>query len=209
MTNEPNLKEIKRKAYTSYHQDGLLDIFVSVYIIGFPLGILLNEIWNFDFALFLPAILAAIVLPIWILLKRKVTMPRVGYVNFGTKGPANANAIALFTGLIATGVTVFFVFTIIQGEQSYWMDLIFQNALILLGITSLVICALFGYTMGLKRFYVYGSLSLIALTIGHFAGIFFAYIILAIGIVVMITGVALLIAFIKKYPLQGERAIAK
>ena len=26
MTEEPNLKEIERKAYMSYHQDGLLDI---------------------------------------------------------------------------------------------------------------------------------------------------------------------------------------
>jgi hypothetical protein len=52
-------------------------------------------------------------------------------------------------------------------------------------------------------------IALTILVIGHFMSIFFGYILLALGIMVMVTGVALLIGFVKKYPLKGDKAIAK
>jgi hypothetical protein len=62
--------------------------------------------------------------------------------------------------------------------------------------------------MGLKRLYAYGLLALIVLVVGHFMGIFFAYLLLTVGIAVTVAGFALLISFIRKYPLQGGKAIA-
>ena len=59
MTKEPDLREIERKAYMSYHQDGLLDIFVGVYILGFGLGIWADITLEFGFGLIMPAILIA------------------------------------------------------------------------------------------------------------------------------------------------------
>ncbi|MCJ7762964.1 hypothetical protein MUP38_05880, partial [Candidatus Bathyarchaeota archaeon] len=67
----------------------------------------------------------------------------------------------------------------------------------------------FGYIISLKRLYGYGLLALLAFAVGNFLGIFFAYILLALGTTVMVTGFALLIAFIKKYPLQGGKATAE
>jgi hypothetical protein len=72
VTKEPNLREIEKKAYMSYHQDGLLDIFVGVYILGFGLGVLADVIWRLGFGSIMPAILVAIILPIWIAAKRKI-----------------------------------------------------------------------------------------------------------------------------------------
>jgi hypothetical protein len=63
--------------------------------------------------------------------------------------------------------------------------------------------------MGLKRLYAYGLLALSSLVIGHFMGIFFAYILMALGATIMVTGVALLVSFVKKYPLKGDKAIAE
>lgn len=209
MTKEPNLKEIERRAYMSYHQDGLLDIFVGVYILGFGLGIFMDIVLEFSFpiGLSMPAILVAVVLPIWIAAKRKITMPRIGYVNFGTRGATKITA--LFLGLMVAGLGVFFAFATYQGGSRQWLDLIVQNGMIIVGFGSLAVCILFGYSMGLKRLYAYGLLALIALVIGHFTGIFFAYILLALGTTVMVTGIALLIGFVKKYPPKGEKAIAE
>jgi hypothetical protein len=81
--------------------------------------------------------------------------------------------------------------------------------MIIVGVGSLAVCSLFGYTMGLKRLYAYGLLALIVLVIGHFTSVFFAYILMALGTLVMVTGVALLIGFVKKYPLKGDKAIAE
>jgi hypothetical protein len=207
VTNQPDLKEIERRAYTSYHQDGLLDIFVGVYILAFGLGIFMDIVWDFGFGMIMTGgIVVAVVLPIWIAAKRKITMPRIGFVKFG---PQSTNKLmAIYIGLFVAGLGAFFAFTLFQGGQSPWLNLVFQNGLIIVGIGSLAVCLLFGYSMGLKRLYAYGLLALIVLVIGHFMGIFFAYLLLPLGITVMVTGFALLIGFVRRYPLQGGKAIA-
>ena len=209
MTEEPNLKEIERKAYMSYHQDGLLDIFAGLYILTFGLGIFTTIIWDYSFGLIIPGGLIAVILPIWIAAKRQITMPRIGYVNFGIRG---ANKItAIFIGMMVVGLGAFFAFTLVsvQGGSMQLHDLIFENGMLIVGFGSFAVCLLFGYTMGLKRLYAYGLLAVISLVIGHFMGIFFAYILFALGITVLATGFAVLISFVRKYPLKGDKAIAE
>jgi len=209
MTKEPNLKEIERRAYMSYHQDGLLDIFAGLYILGFGLGIIMDVLWEFGFGIIMPAILIVTVLPIWIAAKRKITMPRIGFVNFGTRGANKLTAV--FIGTMVAGLFALFAFTFATSQSGLrqWLDLIVQNGMLIVGFATLAVCALFGYTMGLKRLYAYGLLAVIVLMIGHFMGIFFAYIITALGITVMVAGLALLIGFVKKYPLKGDKAIVE
>jgi len=211
MTEEPNLKEIERRAYMSYHQDGLLDIFAGLYILGFGLGIFMDIIWDFGMGvIIIPGGLIAVALPIWIAVKRKITMPRIGFVKFGPAG-GTSKLMAIFIGLAVAGLGFFFVFTLatFQSGSRQWLDLIFQNGMLILGFGSLAVCILFGYSMGLRRLYAYGLLAMITLVIGHLLDIFFAYILSALGITVIATGVALLIGFVKKYPLKGDKAIAE
>jgi hypothetical protein len=204
VTDEPNLREIEKKAYMSYHQDGLLDIFVGVYILGFGLGVWADVTLEYGFGSIMPAILIATMLPIWIAAKRKVTMPRIGFVKFSTRGATKLMAVLI--GLAVAGLGMFLAFTVFR--RAPWLDVIFQNGLILMGIGSLAVCVLFGYSMGLKRLYAYGVLALMALAIGHFVGIFFAYPVMALGTTVVAVGAALLIRFVRKYPVQGGTAIA-
>jgi hypothetical protein len=211
VTEEPNLKEIERKTYMSYHQDGLLDIFAGLYILGFGLGIFMDVIWDFGMGvIIIPGGLIAVALPMWIAVKRKITMPRIGFVKFGPGGGTN-KLTAIFIGLAVAGLGFFFVFTFatFQSGSRQLLDLIFQNGMLIVGFGSLAVCILFGYSMGLRRLYAYGLLAMITLVIGHLLGIFFAYILLALGITVIATGVALLIGFVKKYPLKGDKAIAE
>jgi hypothetical protein len=208
MTKEPNLREIERKAYMSYHQDGLLDIFVAVFIIGFGLGVWVDMTWEFGFGTVLPAILIVTVLPIWIQAKRKITMPRIGFVKFGPQGIHRLMGVLIGTAIMGLGVFLAFTLASTQGGPPLWLKTILQYGMIVIGLISLAICSLFGYSMGLKRLYAYGLLTLILFVSGHFIGIFFGYILITLGIAVMACGFALLISFVKKYPLQGEKAIA-
>ena len=207
VTKEPNLKEIERRAYVSYHEDGLLDIFVGVYVVGFGLGVLVDRLWDLGFGSIMPAILIATILPIWIAAKRKITVPRIGFVKFGPQGMNKL--MAIFIGLTVAGLGVFFALALFQSGRPAWIDLLFQNGLLVVGFGSLAVCIVFGYSMGLKRLYAYGLLALVALVIGHFAGIFFAYIIMALGTVVLATGIALLIGFVRKYRVKGDKAIVE
>jgi len=203
MTKQNTLREIEKKAYMSYHQDGLLDIFVGLYAIAFGLGMIADKILEFGFGAIMPAILIAIVLPIWIEAKRKITMPRIGFVKFGTRG--SNKLFALLLGLAVAGLGVFMLFGVFlatgQIGRPWWIEILFQYGMIWIGLGSAVIGSLFAYTMGLKRLYGYGLLTFALFASGHFLSIPFEYLLLAIGSVIIASGAVLLVQFIRRYPL--------
>jgi hypothetical protein len=209
---EPNLREIEKKTYRSYHQDGLIDIFVGFYILLFGAGILLNTMMDFSTWFVIPAIFPAIMVPIWISFKKRITIPRIGYVKFGLRSANKLMAVIL--GLMVAGLGVFMVFGLGafmgQGWASTLRNLIFPNSMIIIGVGAAIISSLFAYTMGLKRLYLYGLLTLVMFLTGHFIKIPFEYFLLTIGLAIIIYGLVLLVQFIQKYPLiQGEKTIVK
>jgi hypothetical protein len=207
MNKRMSLKEVEKRTYMSYHQDGLLDIFVGVYVLLFALGILLMTVTDFSTWFVIPAIFPAIMIPIWVSAKKQITLPRIGYVKFGSRG-AN-RLMAVFLGLMVFGLGAFAVFTFASRSQAWALtlrNLIISNGMIIIGIGAASISSLFAYTMGLKRLYAYGLLTLALFITGHFITIPFGYFLLTIGLVIIINGFVLLIRFIRKYPLpQGDK----
>ncbi len=202
MTKQDTLREVEKKAYMSYHQDGLIDMVIGLYALSFGLGIVIDRIWELNFAAIMPAILIAIVLPIWIQAKRKITMPRIGYVKFGTRG--TNKLFAVFLGLMVAGLGVFFLFTMatVQNGRPEWIEtILFQYGMIWIGLGAAVIGSLFAYTMGLKRLHGYGLLTLALFTSGYFLSFPFDYLLLVIGSVIIASGAVLLVRFIRRYPL--------
>ena len=191
----------------SYHQDGVLDIFVGVYVLLFGLGISLMTVTEFSTWFVIPAIFPAIMVPIWISAKKRITMPRIGYVKFGSRG-AN-KLMAVFLGLMVAGLGTFMAFSF-SSSQAWALtlrNLIISNGMIVIGISATCISGLFAYTMGLNRLYVYGLLTLALFFAGHFITIPFGCFLLTIGLVIIINGFVLLMQFIRKYPLpQGDEA---
>jgi len=204
MNKRMSLREVEKRTYMSYHQDGLLDIFVGIYVLLFGLGILLMTVTDFTTWFVIPAIFPAIMVPIWVSAKKQITMPRIGYVKFRSRG-AN-RLMAVFLGLMVFGLGVFAVFTFAssQGWALTLRNLIISNGMIIIGVGAASISSLFAYTMGLNRLYVYGLLTLALFLAGHFITIPFGYFLLAIGLVIVINGFVLLMQFMRKYPLpQG------
>jgi hypothetical protein len=203
MTKRTNLREVEKKTYMSYHQDGLLDIFVGIDVLLFGMGILLLTMTDFSTWFILPAIFPAIMIPIWISAKKRVTMPRIGYVNFGVRG-AN-KMMAIFLGLAVAGLGVFMVFGLGASMGEGWAltlrDILISNSMIIIGIGALTISSLFAYTMGLKRLYGYGLLIFVLFFTGYFIAIPFGYFLVTIGLVIIVSGSVLLMRFIRKYPL--------
>ena len=212
MTNKNSLREIEKKTYMSYHQDGLLDIFVGVYILLFGTGILLLTMTDFSMWFIIPAIFPAIMIPIWISAKKRTTMPRIGYVKFGVRG-AN-KMMALFLGLTVVGLGAFMVLGMGAFTGQGWAltlkDFLISNIMIIIGLGAATISSLFAYTMGLKRLYGYGMLTLVLFFTGYFLAIPFEYFVVTIGLVIIISGFVLLMRFIRKYPIaQGDKVNAK
>ena len=75
MVSDINLKEIQRRVYMTFFQDGLWDIFLGLFILGWGLSILTE-------AAYLPGIsFLGIYFVIWGI-KKWLTYPRIGYVRF-------------------------------------------------------------------------------------------------------------------------------
>jgi hypothetical protein len=186
----------------SYHQDGLIDIVIGLYALAFGFGVILDRLWNFSFVAIMPGMMIAIALAIWIEAKKRITMPRIGYVNIGRKG--SNKLFALFVGLMVAGLGVFFLFllTSFQDGRPEWVEIVFQYGMIWVGLGAAVIGSLFAYTMGLKRLHGYGLLTLALFVSGYFLSVPFEYLLLAIGSVIIASGAALLVQFVRRYPLQ-------
>ena len=205
MNTKTSLREVEKRTYMAYHQDGLLDIFVGVYVLLFGSGISLMTVTEFSTWFVIPAIFPALMVPIWISAKKQITMPRIGYVKFGSRG-AN-KLMAVFIGLMVAGLGAFMVFSFSSSQAwaSTLRNLIISNGMIIIGISAAAMSSLFGYTMGLNRLHAYGILTLVLFLAGHFIAIPFGYILLAVGLVIIINGFVLLTQFIRKYPLpQGD-----
>ena len=110
--------------------------------------------------------------------KRKITMPRIGFVKFGTRG--SNKLFAIFTGLMAVGLGVFFAFTFaaIQDGRPMWIETMFHYGMILIGLGDGVIASLFAYTMGLNRLYGHGLLWFALFASDHFISVPLKYLLL-------------------------------
>jgi hypothetical protein len=203
MTKQNTLREIEKKAYMSYHQDGLLDIVIGLYALAFGIGIFVDKILEFGFAAIMPAIMISIVLPIWIQSKKKITMPRIGFVKFGGRGSNKLFALLLGLSIAGLGVAMAFSVFMATGQNGtpFWLEILFQYGMIWIGLGAAVIGSLFAYTMGLKRLHGYGLLTLALFASGHFLRIPFEYLLLTIGSVIIASGAVLLVQFIRRYPL--------
>lgn len=203
--NQVNLKEVEKRTYITYHQDGLIDIFIGTYVLLFAIAILVNNILDLSTWFVIPAIFPALMIPIWMSIKKRITIPRIGYVKF--KAGGTNRMMALFLGLMIAGIGMFFIFGF-SSTQSWALSLreiIISNSMVFIGISGFLIASLFGYTIGLKRLYAYGLLTLILFTTVHFIAFPFEYVLLSIGLTIIAYGLILLMQFTNRYPITiGE-----
>jgi hypothetical protein len=212
MNVNDSLKEIQKKTYMSYHQDGLIDMFVGVYVLLFGLGILLRTVGDFGTWFVIPAVFPAVMVPIWVSAKKRITMPRIGFVKFGVRGAGKLMALLLGLMVAGAGLGAFmaFSFTSSQGWALTFRDLMLSHSMLIIGLVAVAISSLFGYTMGLKHLYAYGLVMFVLFLTGYFIPFPFEYILLTVGLVITINGFVLLMRFIRKYPItQGDKTLAE
>ena len=76
-----NLDEIEKKAFTTYQEDGLFEIFIGFLMCVRTVGSIIS---NDDFRAYLTIPLMVVIAPLgYILAKKFITLPRLGYVKFG------------------------------------------------------------------------------------------------------------------------------
>lgn len=192
-----DLKEIERRAYLTYHKDGILDIYLGMGIMAVATV--------FFFEVFVTSTGIIAILPIlYAGSKKQFTIPRLGYVKFSqsTLGRArNSITLALLLGSMSAVAGLFAFYSVISTGYSFIEPLI-ANWKITMTVILLVVFSLFGYVSDLRRMYYYGLLSSIVFISGIFLPVPGYILILLVGGIISINGMALLYRFTQEYPIE-------
>jgi len=161
MPENKTLKVIDRKIFTSYFEDGLLDIFLAAFFLMFALGPFLSkplgDFWGT--IIFLP-FFWVVYLVLWYI-RRRVVTPRIGSVQWGVmrkKKLRTGSIIMLVVNLVflLLGVVSFFK----PIASGYTVSIGFS-------VTMLILFTAAGYMLDFSFLYVYGILIALAIPIGE------------------------------------------
>lgn len=212
MSQNLDLKQIERNVYTSFHQDGLIDLFLGFIMLVSILSSTLDASGVSDsvrIVIYLP--LMVILGPVLYMLgKRYITFPRMGYVKLGSK-QKRKRRIVIFAIMNAVLLTLV-ILTIILGNKAgkvgsvfgikaeFWSSAVVT--LIIIGIFSII-----AFVLMTPRFYLLGLIvgmsEPLYMLLKHFTYIKYIGVIAygIPGVLLIILGTVLLKRFVKKYPL--------
>lgn len=197
--NTKDFNSLKQKAYTAYHQDGILDLVFAVILLGFGTFMLTES------AVFLA--LGAIIAALYIPLKQLITVPRFGFVRFESKKTSLVKAWFLMgTGVLVFLLIFFARYFISDTAFSPEFQTMIQRyhmvplAGMLFGLPALA-AAIF---LKLLRFFLYAGLTLVLTALGALLELQTYLPIMSLGGLVLTISFILMIRFRKQYPLNSE-----
>jgi len=203
MTNNSKLQEIERKAFISYHGDGILDICIGSALLVMAIFIwLLPEFWYF----IIGGLVALI--PLYTGAKRSITAPRLGYVEFSSGRRHRIQYILLAGVLILVVFNILGILAIINPTIGIF---IFESAftILIIGIIGAFVLALIGGMVGIQRFYIYSVVFLGVAVVTFFFPLFPAiFPLIVVSIVILVYGLFLLYQFLQKYPKETSGEVA-
>lgn len=212
MSQNINLKEIERKAWSAFYQDGLWDIFLGLLLLAMAISALLSDIGASQ-PLQYGTLIALEALAILVLLvaKRLITVPRMGRVKFGPKRRRKLSKVSVILAISALlGVAFFLAAQAITGNLSKWMTLefIFPAGWV---VNCIVIFSLMAYFLDFSRLYVIGLMYAIAVPLDivqrEFTSIDLTFAAFgAPAAIILLMGAVVFIRFLRDYPLLTEAA---
>jgi hypothetical protein len=195
-----DLDEIERRAYLSYHEDGLIDIVLGI-------GLFIASLWAYVEMIYLMGGMIVSLTPMYMGMKKKYTFPRIGEVTFSTNRTRRSqNSMTFLVIMNVIGVLGALVFWMaFSGDtRPQWMLLMIDNFPVVLGIAGGVIWAVVGYITDLTRFYRYSAATLVVIGSANFISTPFIAHMLLLSVIVLVSGYMQLRSFMNKYPLVQE-----
>jgi len=195
MNEKINLKEIERKAYTSYHQDGIIDIFIALFILSLAASIIADMIW-------LGWMFFIVGASIYATAKRVITVPRIGFVKFPQQRIKMIWIIAVVLGVLSTALGLITFMQVESGSTPTWLLFAIENYMPVIGVSLATAFSVVGYSLRTKRMYAYATLALATFVPGHFLYFPLHYYMFLLGTLILLLGLAMLIRFVRRYPLS-------
>jgi len=207
MTTNTDLKQLERKAWTSFFQDGLLDIFMGLVLVavGFPAmlpGIFITGLSQ-DVAGAVLMVLAF--LPYWGG-KRFITVPRTGRAEFSRARKSRQTKAAVIYAISAVAAAIVFLVTMLGLSSSppTWVQRLGVDGFLALGIGGFVflIVGLSSYFTDYTRGYVIAALY--ALAFGGKVLLHNPITFVVAGMMAVLMGLLVFVRFLRTHPKPSE-----
>lgn len=199
MSASLDLKKIERKAWLSFQQDGITDMFFGslMVIFWFNITFLRSEDWIPRLMIFLPVLL-------FIIVKRFVVQPRMGMVKFGSRRKRNLLiAFFILLGSVLLNVLFFTLASVFSTDISGWVGKNWIPLIILAKV--IIVLSLLAYLIDFPRLNYMMAAFVAAFIAGEFFDLW--YVFAFAGAIVAIPGIILFVRFLRHYPLpQREEA---
>jgi len=154
-----NLKEIEKKAYRSTFQDGIWDIFLGLLLLNLAFGALLaNSGVSHGLNMTILTALGVLILLAFMTGKKRITVPRMGFVKFGQKRKRKIwkSRLILLLSVFA-GLVVFLAALAISYYPTGWPKIVFL--LPAAWVTNSIIVFNIYFTKQINTFYLFIFLS--------------------------------------------------
>ena len=191
MDTAPDLKEIKRRVYLSYFQDGLWDILLGLFIVG----------WGLIFILEFTAVMGGFWIALYFLilgLKKWLTYPRTGYIKLAESRKQHMRMVILGTVTFLLGIASLLLFN--GGNIPQWVDDYFM---FMFGVMTGLVITMLGYWWRVTRWYVYAALIIISSAAYQWAGLSLGLSIIIPGGMIACYGLYKLALFLRRHPKSG------
>jgi len=195
MSESLDLNKLERKAFVSYHQDGLLDIFLGTLLAawGLTMETMLRGMGGIWFVVFFPILLLA---------RRRITYPRLGYARFTRERQNRRRMAVLFTLTALLGLMVAFLWS----NQSFpgLRDWLHRYIVIFFGGLIAAVLLFKAGISGIKRLYLYAAVILISFAAAQWSPFPIQYSFIISGAVILAGGAVVLVRFLRRYPVRQE-----
>ena len=196
MKTDADLKRLERQAMLTFFQDGLWDMFVGMFIVGWGL-VLLTDIVYLGGAIFLGLYLLVYDV------KRRVTYPRIGYAQLGAAQEKRRAWLSITLGImVLAGIMMAVAFA--SDSRPAW--LIDYFPLLFSGLLAAVVAGV-GQWIGVRRFVVYGCIILGAGAVHQWTPVAWSHAFITGGGLIALAGAWVLVKFIRENPKPAEQEL--
>jgi hypothetical protein len=199
MDAETSIKELRRKTYLAYHQDGIIDILLGTSTLGFTLWIMSDNIvfgsltW-FSFVLY-------------VLMKNNITIPRFGYVRFDENKKHSQLSIGLGIGVLLLVILIAVAFFVGPGRMPASLETFIRSYhLHIMGVLGALVLLIVGWISGVTRLFLYALAIIAGLGLSLWYGFDPRIAFLFVGVLEFVIGFFLLATFLRRYPARSMKA---
>lgn len=198
-----DLKQMEKKAWQIYFGDGIWDIYLGLIFVGMGLLAVFERSGAPDLLKYGQfGLLLGFGIFILIIGKRKITIPRLGYVEFGPKRKRNKTLVTILLTISAVfGLVVMVLFMLARDFMPGLLTLL-KNPLFfplfMAGWFTLVF-GVMAWFLDFSRLYIHAILIGSSLVLSLYFKLFILLVI--VGAIILAIGIIYLIRFIHKYPM--------